>query len=83
MIVDEQAQNQTEQQSLQLKTGVSKDQGEVNVTVEEVRKVAQEQGEEEIELAVEKGDKVSLIERLLDAKKSLISRIFERNTSDD
>lgn len=83
MIVDEQAQNQTEQQSFQLKTGVSKDQGEVNVTVEEVRKVAQEQGEEEIELAVEKGDKVSLIERLLDAKKSLISRIFERNTSDD
>ena len=83
MIVDEQAQNQTEQQSFQLKTGVSKDQGEVNVTVEEVREVAQEQGEEEIELAVEKGDKVSLIERLLDAKKSLISRIFERNTSDD
>ena len=83
MIVDEQAQNQTEQQSFQLKTGVSKDQGEVNVTVEEVRKVAQEQGEEEIEQAVEKGDKVSLIERLLDAKKSLISRIFERNTSDD
>lgn len=83
MIVDEQAQNQTEQQSFQLRTGVSKDQGEVNVTVEEVRKVAQEQGEEEIELAVEKGDKVSLIERLLDAKKSLISRIFERNTSDD
>ena len=83
MIVDEQAQNQTEQQSFQLRTGVSKDQGEVNVTVEEVRKVAQEQGEEEIEQAVEKGDKVSLIERLLDAKKSLISRIFERNTSDD
>ena len=83
MIVDEQAQNQTEHQSFQLRTGVSKDQGEVNVTVEEVRKVAQEQGEEEIELAVEKGDKVSLIERLLDAKKSLISRIFERNTSDD
>jgi hypothetical protein len=83
VIVDEQAQNQTEQQSFQLRTGVSKDQGEVNVTVEEVRKVAQEQGEEEIELAVEKGDKVSLIERLLDAKKSLISRIFERNTSDD
>jgi hypothetical protein len=83
VIVDEQAQNQTEQQSFQLRTGVSKDQGEVNVTVEEVRKVAQEQGEEEIEQAVEKGDKVSLIERLLDAKKSLISRIFERNTSDD
>jgi hypothetical protein len=62
---------------------VSKDQGEVNVTVEEVRKVAQEQGEKEIELAVEKGDKVSLMEQLLDAKKSLISRIFERNTSDD
>ena len=83
MIVDEQAQNQTEQQSFQLRTGVSKDQGEVNVTVDEVRKVAQEQGEEEIELAAEKGDKLSLIERLLDAKKSLISRIFERNTSDD
>ena len=83
MIVDEQAQNQTEQQSFQLRTGVSKDQGEVNVTVDEVRKVAQEQGEEEIELAAEKGDKVSLIERLLDAKKSFISRIFERNTSDD
>lgn len=62
---------------------MSKDQGEVNVTVEEVRKVAQEQGEKEIELAVEKGDKVSLMEQLLDAKKSLISRIFERNTSDD
>jgi hypothetical protein len=83
VIVDEQAQNQTEQQSFQLRTGVSKDQREVNVTVDEVRKVAQEQGEEEIELAAEKGDKVSLIERLLDAKKSLISRIFERNTSDD
>jgi hypothetical protein len=83
VIVDEQAQNQTEQQSFQLKTGVSKDQGEVNVTVEEVRKVAEEQGDEEMEQAAEKGDTVSLIERLLDAKKSLISRIFERKTSDD